>query len=136
MVVAPAHDRRQRHEDRLGAAVGLEAEDRPAIVDEVELDVPAAAPQLELALGLAPRLAAPSFDDGEIGRKERIARVAHERERLLDVVAPQVVEEDPADAARLAPVRQVAILVAPPLEPRAVRRVLAGPERPPPPREK
>src|SRR4051812_22344089 len=38
----PLHERRHRHQDRLGAAAGLEAEVRAAILDEVELDVAAA----------------------------------------------------------------------------------------------
>ena len=42
-VVAPAHDRRQRHQDSFGAPARLQAEQRAAIVDEVELDVAPAA---------------------------------------------------------------------------------------------
>src|SRR5450631_4840415 len=51
-VIAPARDRRKRHEDRLGAAVGLKAEQRAAIVDKIKLDVAPAAVCLEIALAI------------------------------------------------------------------------------------
>ena len=52
-VVAPFHHRRQRHQDRFGAAARLQAEQRAAVVHQVELDVAAAAVGLEVALALA-----------------------------------------------------------------------------------
>lgn len=39
-VVLPPRRLREGHEDRLDAATGLEAEHRPSVVDQVELDVP------------------------------------------------------------------------------------------------
>src|SRR5690606_26589955 len=53
VVVFPAHERRQRHQDRFGASTRLQAEDRPAVVQQVELDVAAAAIELERTLALA-----------------------------------------------------------------------------------
>ena len=52
-VVAPGHDRRHRHQDALGAPARLQAEQRAAVVDQVELDVAAAPVGLEVALALA-----------------------------------------------------------------------------------
>ena len=52
-VVAPGDDRRHRHQDALGAPARLQAEQRAAVVDQVELDVAAAAVGLEVALALA-----------------------------------------------------------------------------------
>lgn len=39
-VVLPPSRLREGHEDRLNAAAGLEAEHRPSVVHQVELDVP------------------------------------------------------------------------------------------------
>ena len=54
-VVAPLHERRQRHQDRFGAPARLQAEERAAVAHQVELDVAAAAVGLEVALALAVR---------------------------------------------------------------------------------
>src|SRR5436189_1746278 len=66
-VVAPLDARRERHEDRLGAAAGLQAEQGAAVVDQVELDVAAAAVGLEAALALAVRRVLSFIDDRQIG---------------------------------------------------------------------
>ncbi len=42
VIVAPAHQRGQGHEDGLGAAVGLESKQGSPVVDQIELDVAAA----------------------------------------------------------------------------------------------
>ena len=49
----PLHHRRHRGQDRLDIAAGAQAEDRAAVVEQVEFDIAAAADQLLLALGLA-----------------------------------------------------------------------------------
>src|SRR5262245_24791088 len=51
----PLHHRRQRREDRVDIAAGAQPEDGAAVVEQVELHVAAAAHELLLALGLAPR---------------------------------------------------------------------------------
>src|SRR3546814_1218073 len=61
--VLPPHARRQAHKDRLGAAAGLQAEQGAAVVDQIELDVAAAAVELELAFALAPGRVAAALDD-------------------------------------------------------------------------
>jgi hypothetical protein len=57
--------------------------------------------------------------------EKRQAHVAGEGEVGLPVAAVQIVEEDTADAARLAPVLDEEVLVAPGLEARMVVRVVA-----------
>ncbi len=54
MKLRPLHHRRHRRQDRLHIAAGAQAEDGAAVVEQVELDIAAAADQLLLALGLAP----------------------------------------------------------------------------------
>ena len=46
----PFRQRRQAHQDGVDVAAGLEPEQGAAVVDEVELDVPAAAEFLEFAV--------------------------------------------------------------------------------------
>ena len=50
----PLHQRRQRGEDGLDVAAGPQAEHRAAVVEQVELDIAAAANELLVAVGLAP----------------------------------------------------------------------------------
>src|SRR5690606_2483456 len=121
-VVAPARERRHRAQDRLGASAGLQAEQRAAVVDQVELDVAPAAPGLEVALALAVRFVAVAFDDRRIRVEEGIPDRARERERPLEARLVQVVEEDAADAARLVAVLQEEVVVAPLLEARVDRK--------------
>src|SRR4051812_554101 len=66
-VVAPLGARRQRHQDRLGAAARLQAEQRAAVVHQVELDVTAAAIRLEAALALAVGQLLAALEDRHIG---------------------------------------------------------------------
>src|SRR6185436_20888590 len=124
-VVAPGDQRRQRHQDRLGAAARLQAEQRAAVVDEVELDVAPAAIRLEGALALAEGMLPALLDDRRIGGQEMVA----DRPREIEgAVIGNVVEEDAADAARLVAMLEVEVLVAPLLEFRIVAAdgLLAG----------
>ena len=52
----PPHLRRQRHQDRLDVAAGHQPELGAAVVQQVELDIAAAAHELFVALGLGPWL--------------------------------------------------------------------------------
>src|SRR5262249_43548090 len=110
--VAPLHDRRQRHEDRLRAAARLQPEERAAVPYEVELDVAPAAVRLEVALALAVFAIAALLDDRNVRRKERVAHGAHHREALREIQLAEVVEERAADAARLVAVLEEEIFVA------------------------
>src|SRR5688572_4371807 len=118
----PQHFRRQRHQDGVGVAAGLEAEDSAAVVEQVELDIAAAADQLAAALLVGPVAAHVAAHDLGIDRQERLADCAGEAEILVPVAGVEIVVEDAAEAARLLAVRQVEILVAPLL----VARIVAG----------
>src|SRR6266568_37266 len=101
-VVAPLHEGRERHQYRLRAASGLQSEERPAVVDEVELDVAAAAVGLEVALALAVGKAPPPLENRKVSRQKMLADAAREIETEVETFLAQVVEENPADTARLA----------------------------------
>ena len=112
----PAHARRQRHQDRLGAPAGLQAEDRAAVVDEVELDVAAAPDLLPAPLGLAVGQVPPPLDDRQVRRRGR--RAPRRRARSASValeVAPRGPRRRCPPTPRCSPRwRQVEVLVAPP----------------------
>src|SRR5690606_11887816 len=112
--VFPAYQRRQAHQDRLGAAAALKPEVGASVVDQVELDVAAAPVQLELALPLAPRRVLAAFDDRQVGVEETVADRAQVAEILFEVPL-QVVEEQAADATRLVAMPEEEVLVAPAL---------------------
>src|SRR5688572_16960761 len=118
----PQHFRRQRHQNRVGVAAGLEAEQCAAVVEQVELDITAAADQLAAALLVGPVAAHVAAHDLGIAGKERFADRAGEAEILVPVAGVEMVVEDAAKAARLLAVRQVEIFVAPLL----VARIVAG----------
>jgi hypothetical protein len=124
-VVTPGDHRRHRHQDALGAAARLQAEQRAAVVHEVELDVAAAPVGLEVALALAVRGVAAAPDDRQVRRQEGVADRAHQREARVEAALGEVVEEDAADAARLVAVLEEEVLVAPALE----ARIQVGAER-------
>src|SRR5262245_15561785 len=109
----PHHLGRQRHQDCIGVAAGLQAEQGPAVIEQVELDIAAAADQLPPALLVGPVAAHVAAHDLGIDREERLADRAGEAEVLGPVAAVEVVVEDAAEAARLLPVRQMEIVVAP-----------------------
>src|SRR5579875_1578471 len=109
----PGRERRQGHEDRLGIAAGHQAEARAAVIEEVELHVAAAPRELMPALRLGPARVHMPPHDGGIGGEKGAADILHKGEATLPVTALQIVEEDAACAARLAPVLDEEILVAP-----------------------
>src|SRR5437762_10147736 len=78
VVIEETHHRRQRHQDRLGAPARLEAEQCTAVVDEVELDVAAAAELLEGALLPREQLAFAALGDRQVRFQEVVAAVADE----------------------------------------------------------
>src|SRR6266567_4328059 len=113
--VTPLHQRRQRHQDRFGATVGLQAEQRSAIVDEIEFDVAAAPIRLEFTLARAVRLVLTPREDRLVGRQEMIADAARESEAVLEPAIAQIIVEDPANAAWLVAMAQKKIFIAPAL---------------------
>src|SRR5438132_7771160 len=106
----------ERHQDRLDIAAGLQTECGAAVVEQVELDVAAAADELMTALFGRPGEPHPGPHDGRENGEDGVSDRSEEGEVALPVAAIEIVEEDPAGAARLAPVRQKEVFVAPLLE--------------------
>src|SRR5881396_2068710 len=115
-VITPLHQRGQGHQYRLSAAGRLQAEQRAAIIDEIELDIAAAAISLEVSLTLAVRKIFPALDDGKISREKMVADGASELETRIETSLVQIIEENPSDAARLAAVLEIEVLIAPAFE--------------------
>src|SRR5436190_15697835 len=98
----PHGDRGQRHEDGLDIPAGLEAEDRAAVIEQVELDIAASPDELMAALVLGPSAVLALDHHGRVGGKESAADILGKGKVLLPVAAVQVIVEDAADPARLA----------------------------------
>src|SRR5665213_4376850 len=123
-VITPCRLRRQRHQDRFGASVRLQPEQRAAVLHEVELDVASAPVELELALAFAMGVVAMALHERQVSREERLGDALRQRERASAIVG-EVVKKDAADAAWLTAVLQEKIVVARPLH----RRMHIGTER-------
>jgi hypothetical protein len=83
-VVAPRHRGRQRHQDRLGAPLALQAEQRATVPHEVEFDVAAAPVCLELALAAPVREGLAALDDRHVRVAERVTDGARDREAAIE----------------------------------------------------
>ena len=77
--VVPACDGRERHQNALRPAAGSQAEVRPAIVEEVELDIATAAQTLPGAVTAGERLLEPALDDRKVRRHDRVRAARYER---------------------------------------------------------
>src|SRR3546814_3362915 len=77
----PFGERRQAHQDRVDIAAGLEPEQSPAVVDEVEFGIAPAPDQLRLALGLGEGQAHAAAHDLREDVEERLA----DRLRQLEI---------------------------------------------------
>src|SRR3546814_5564251 len=86
--------------DRLDVAAGLQAEQRAAVMQQVELDVAAAPNQLVASLRLGPAIVHVPLDEARVDVEECLSDVAGEGEVGLEA-AVEIVVEDAADAARL-----------------------------------
>src|SRR5258708_329424 len=123
-VVVPADQRRHGHQDRCGAPARLQAEQRAAVVNQVEFHISAATVELKVALPLAPGHPPAALQNGHVGGKKMIADASREAEGMVEALVGVVVEEQTADAACFVTMRQEEIAVAPGL----VFLVHAGPE--------
>src|SRR5207244_1854216 len=125
--VLPARPGRHRHQHRLDAPLGLEAEQRAAVVDQVELDVAPAPQALPVALVGPPGLVAVALGNRDPGLREHPADIADQSEQALEV-GPLIVEEHTADTARLLAMAKEEVGIAVLLEPRigAVLEAIAG----------
>src|SRR5579871_1635853 len=104
--LGPRHLGWQRHQDRLRVPARLETEQRAAVIEQVELDIAAAADQLVTALRLAPALVHMAADDGRIDIEKGDADIAGKGEIPFPIATFQIVEKDSADPARLIAVLQ------------------------------
>ena len=73
VAVLPTHQGRERHQNRFGAAIGLEAKNGAAIEHQVEFHIATAAIQLELALPVAIGDWIALLDDRCIAGQEAVA---------------------------------------------------------------
>src|SRR3569833_1787893 len=92
-VVAPFYDRRQRHQDGFGAAARLQAEQRAAVIHQIELDVAAATVGLEVAFAFAVCDVLATFEDGQIGGEKGVAHAPRHREGMVEAAFGKVVVE-------------------------------------------
>src|SRR6202043_2513758 len=97
-------------------AAGLQTEHGAPVVEQVELDVAAAADQLVAALLLGPGELHPLPHNGREHGEESLADRADEGEVALLVAAVEIIEKDPADTSRLSPMLEKEVFVAPCLE--------------------
>ena len=128
MVVAPLRQGRQGSEHRFDAASALQAVAGAPVDGQVEFGVASAPQQLPVPLAGAVGQGAALLQDRRIGRHEGLAYAAGESQAGLEAALRPIVEEQPADAARLVAMAQMEILIASPLHPRIVpsSRLLGG----------
>mmetsp|Transcript_6785 Transcript_6785/g.20085 ORF Transcript_6785/g.20085 Transcript_6785/m.20085 type:complete len:293 (-) Transcript_6785:478-1356(-) len=124
VAVLPARRLRQAHEDRLDAAPRLEPEDGPAVVDEVELHVAAAAHLLPLLLLLREGVVLVLLHERHVGGDDGVGAVFGEGEDLVRGAVVVVVEEDAPEPAGLAAVLDDEVLVRPLFELGVVFRIV------------
>src|SRR5690349_6684981 len=114
-IVAPTDERRERKKNRFGAPAGLQTEQRTAIPDQIEFDIPAAPIRLEIPLALAIRLILAPRQNRLVGREKVIADRLRQRETALEAAVGDIIEKNAADPARFAAMLEKKILVAPAL---------------------
>src|SRR5437867_6321475 len=119
-VVAPFHERRERHQNGLGAPVRLQTKQRPPVVHQVEFDVSTAPISLEIALPFAVRQILAPEQNRFIGGEKMISDAAGKRETVFEVRIVQIVVEDATDTTRFAPMLEIEVFVAPAFEARVV----------------
>src|SRR3982074_2722580 len=97
----PLHHGRQRRQNRVDIAAGAQPEDGAAVVEQVELDIAAAARELLLALGLAPGRGEILSHQLGIDPGEGAADVLGEGEIAVPIAAVEIVVEVTPDAPPL-----------------------------------
>ena len=115
---------RQRHQDRLYIAAGLQPKAGTPIIEQVEFDIAAAAHKLMAALFVGPRQPHARPHDRRISTEERFADPADKGKIALPVTAVEIIEKDPAGAARFVAMLKEKIFVAPLFEPDMAFRVV------------
>src|SRR3569833_260367 len=97
----PPHFGRHGAQNGVDVAAGLETEGGTTVVEEVELDVAAAADELVVAIGLGPWGRVVAVDELGVNLEEGAADILGEGEVVVPVAARELIVEDAADAARL-----------------------------------
>src|SRR5580704_8620684 len=109
----PFHGGRQGGEDGLHIAARPQAENRAPVMEKIEFHIAAATNELLLPLRFGPGL----FDIGAQKPGVEVEKLRADRLRegkiRFRIPRPQIVEENPADAARLAAMLQEEIFIAP-----------------------
>src|SRR5580704_5544690 len=108
----PLHHGRQRRQDRIDIAAGAQPEDCAAVIEQIELDIAATAHKLFLALGFCPWFCKILPHEIGIDIKKCETDVLGEGKSSVPI-ALKIIVKDTADAAHLAAVFQVEILIAP-----------------------
>src|SRR5262245_41402479 len=117
-VVGPCCRRRQRGQDRFHPSTRLKAIERPALLEQVELDVTPPAIELEIPFPGSKRVFVPALDDRQVSGQEMVPDLSCELERTLESPVGQIVEKDSTHAARFVSMFQVKVVVTPGLETR------------------
>lgn len=125
MVVLPSAGLGQRHEDRLSASAGLQAEDGAAVIDKVELGVPSTADLLPFLLLLGEGVVLVLGDDWSVRGDHVLQTVLGERQELLGIAVAEVVVKDPPEPSGLSTMGDVVVFIRPFLELRVEFRVVA-----------
>src|ERR1700684_3322002 len=112
IVLRPVHHRQHRGEDGVDIAAGAQAENGAAVIEQIELDIAAAAHQLFLALGFGPRFCEILSYQFRIDAEESAADVLSEGKRRIPI-GLEIIVKDPADAAHFIAVLEKEIFVAP-----------------------
>ncbi len=116
MIILPPTSQRQAHKYALDPPPSLEPENRPAIVHEVELNVPTAADLLPLLLLLGEGVVLVLLDDGAVSVDDASQGFLGALEDGVGVAVVQVVEEDSAQPASLVAVGDHEVAVGPGFE--------------------
>mmetsp|Transcript_35984 Transcript_35984/g.113831 ORF Transcript_35984/g.113831 Transcript_35984/m.113831 type:complete len:291 (+) Transcript_35984:881-1753(+) len=123
-VVLPGYQRRGRDHDALHAAA-VQPEAHPAVVEQVELEVPPPAQALPAPLCFPVVFPPAARHDLLPGGQDPVPHVAHKGARVkAHVLGREVVEEDPPHPAVLPPCGDVEVVVAPRLVPRVECRIV------------
>ena len=108
----PARFGGQGHQDSFDITPRLQSELRAAVIQEVELHIPAAAHQLVGAVRIGPQTNHPLSYDLGIHFQKCESHITGKTEIGLPIAAVVIIVEDAASAAGFIAVRQVEILVA------------------------
>src|SRR5262245_24899116 len=93
----------ERHQDCLNVATGLQPKYRPAVVQEVELDVAASAHKLMTTLLGRPGKPYPWSHDSRVNGEKSFADRAKKGEVAVPVIAVEIIEKNPPGTAPLSP---------------------------------